>query len=132
MIYVIRHSLLYFPLQSRVSPRVSPEVMTVFLSTCALITVLETLTENDLKWLIKSQKYWRRIKTRFLLLWLSSSCVSSNYKYIPSCSLASQWFSSLMPVYHILIVGNSNIFSASPTIGTITSYDIKISERRLF
>ena len=52
MIYVIRHSLLYFPLQSRVSPRVSPEVMTVFLSACALITVLETLTENDLKWLM--------------------------------------------------------------------------------
>ena len=49
------------------SPRVSPEVMTVSLSASALITVLETLTENDLKWLIKSQKCWRRIKTCFLL-----------------------------------------------------------------
>ena len=56
----------------------------------------------------------------------------SLYKYSPSCSRAAQRFSSLMPVYHILIVGNSNIFSASPTIGTITSYNIKISERRLF
>ena len=30
--------------------------MTVSLSASALITVLETLTENDLKWLIKSRK----------------------------------------------------------------------------
>ena len=80
------------------------------------------------------KKCWRRIKTCFFISLYDCRPVvfTPTKNIVHPVAGATQRFSSLLPVYHILIVGNSNIFSASPTIGTITSYNIKISERRLF
>ena len=119
------------------SPRVSPEVMTVFLSLRLCTNYCSRNSHR--KWLEMvnkvSKKCWRRIKTCFLLTLYDCRPVvlaPTINIFHPVADWATQRFSSLMPVYHILIVGNSNIFSASPPIVTITSYNIKISERRLY